>query len=110
MEMVLLVERLVLAAVFLVAGLATLSDRARSRQTLIDFGVPASVASPFALLLPLAELVVAVVLVPLSTAWRRGVGALTLLLLFVAGISYTLGRGRKPIWPCFGQLYSSPAG
>jgi uncharacterized membrane protein YphA (DoxX/SURF4 family) len=65
----LLITRLLLALIFLVAGAAKLSDRAGSRQGLIDFGVPAALAAPFAILLPLAELAVAISLIPRATAW-----------------------------------------
>src|SRR5439155_23099903 len=58
MNIALLIARLVLAVVFVVAGLTKLADRAGSRQTLIDFGVPARLATPGGLLLPLAELAV----------------------------------------------------
>jgi len=54
MPFALLSARLLLAVVFAVAGLAKLADRAGSRQTLIDFGVPALLAKPFGVLLPLA--------------------------------------------------------
>ena len=101
---------MLLASVFLVAGLAKLADRAGSRQGLVDFGVPKSLANPIGILLPLAELAVAAALIPTSTAWWGALGALALLLLFVAGIGINLARGRKPDCHCFGQLHSSPAG
>jgi methylamine dehydrogenase accessory protein MauD len=110
MEIALLIGRLLLALVFLVAGLAKLADRAGSRQGLIDFGVPATLATPLGILLPLAELAVAVALIPTSTAWWGAIGALALLLLFVTGIGVNLARGRKPDCHCFGQLHSAPAG
>ncbi len=110
MEIVLLVGRLLLAAVFAVAGVAKFVDRAGSRQALFDFGLPGGLAAPLAILLPLAEIVVAVALVPLATAWFGAVAALALLLVFVAGIGYNLARGRKPDCHCFGQFYSAPAG
>src|SRR5215211_273305 len=110
MAITLLVARLLLALVFLVAGVAKLADRTGSRQGLIDFGVPARLASPLGILLPLAELAVAAALIPTSTAWWGAIGALALLLLFVAGISINLARGRKPECRCFGQLHSAPAG
>lgn len=110
MALVLLIARLLLAAVFLVAGLAKLADLAGSRQALRDFGVPARLASPFGLLLPLAELAVGVALVPTVSAWWAALGALALLLLFVAGIGSNLARGRTPDCHCFGQLHSAPAG
>ena len=96
MEIALLIARLLLAGVFLVAGLAKLSDRAGSRQGMLDFGVPAALAAPLGILLLLAELAVAAALIPVSTAWWGAAGALALLLLFVMGISYNLARGRKP--------------
>jgi peroxiredoxin len=42
--------------------------------------------------------------------WWGALGALALLLLFVAGIGYNLARGRTPDCHCFGQLHSAPAG
>ena len=110
MEIALLIVRLILALVFLVAGVAKLADRAGSRQALIDFGVPKSLTTPLGILLPLAELAVAVALIPTSTAWWGALGALALLVLFVAGISINLARGRKPDCHCFGQLHSAPVG
>jgi len=110
METVLLIARLLLASIFAVAGVAKLTDREGSRQAMTDFGVPAALASPFGVFLPLAELAVAVALVPMPTAWWGAVGALALLLLFVVGIGVNLTRGRKPKCHCFGQLHSAPAG
>src|SRR5690349_7536129 len=110
MSLVLLLARVLLALVFLVAGLAKLTDLAGSRQALRDFGVPAFLAPSFGVLLPLAELAVAVALLPTSSAWWGAVGALALLLIFVTGIGYNLARGRTPDCHCFGQLHSAPAG
>ena len=109
-ETILLIARLVLALVFVVAGAAKLADPKGSRQAIVDFGVPATLATPFGLLLPLAELAVAVALIPASTAWWGAVGALVLLTVFVVGIGNSLARGRKPNCHCFGQLHSAPAG
>jgi methylamine dehydrogenase accessory protein MauD len=110
MHVALLVARVLLVAVFSGAGITKLADRAGSKQALVDFGVPASLAVPLGVLLPLAELAVAAALIPASTAWWGAVGALVLLLLFVGGISANLARGRKPECHCFGQLHSEPAG
>src|SRR2546421_11462559 len=110
MDIVLLLARLLLAIVFIVSGLAKLVDRAGSRQAMIDFGVPAQLATPFGILLPLAELALVVALIPRASAWWGALGALALLLLFIAGISYNLARGRTPDCHCFGQLHSAPAG
>ncbi len=110
MDLVLLLARLLLAVVFIVAGLAKLADRAGSRQALIDFGVPARLAPVLGILLPLAELAVAVALIPTAWAWWGALGALALLLLFAAAIGYNLARGRTPDCHCFGQLHSAPVG
>jgi methylamine dehydrogenase accessory protein MauD len=110
MHVALLVARVLLVLVFSVAGVTKLADRTGSKQALVDFGLPASLAAPLGVLLPLAELAVAAALIPTSTAWWGAVGALLLLLLFVVGISANLARGRKPECHCFGQLHSEPAG
>ena len=96
--------------VFAVAGVAKLSDRPGSRRTLIDFGVPAPLAAPLAILLPLAELAVAATLIPASTAFWGALGALALLLVFVGAIGFNLVRGHKPDCRCFGQIHSAPVG
>ena len=110
MDAILLGARLVLALVFAVAGVAKLMDLAGSRRAIVEFGVPAALAGPLGILLPLAELAVAAALLPTTTAWWGAVGALVLLLLFGAAIGANLARGRKPDCHCFGQLHSAPAG
>ena len=105
-----LLARVLLAAVFAIAGLAKLADLKGSRQALRDFGVPAPLAPVLGTLLPLTELAVALALLPPRTAWWGAVGALVLLLVFVAGICYNLARGRRPSCHCFGQLHSAPVG
>jgi len=109
-NLLLLAARLVLGAVFLVSGLAKLFDRSGTRQAMIGFGVPDRLSVPAGILLPLAELSTAILLIPLATAWWGGIAALILLLLFVAGISVNLARGRTPDCHCFGQLHSEPIG
>lgn len=110
MDAALLIARLLLALVFVVAGIAKLVDRQGSRQAVIDFGLPAALAVPVGLLLPLTELAVAVALLPAATAWWGAVGAVSLLLLFAAGIGANLARGNKPECHCFGQLHSARPG
>lgn len=110
MDIILLLARLLLAVVFVAAGLAKLADRAGSRRALLDFGVPSGLAAPLVVLLPLAELAAAAALIPTISAWWGALGALALLLLFVAAIGYNLAHGRTPDCHCFGQLRSTPAG
>src|SRR5215469_15513786 len=110
MDVALLTARVLLAAIFLVAGLAKLADLAGSQQALRDFGVPVKLVMPLGVLLPLAELAVAVALLLPATAWWGALGALALLLLFVGGIGSNLARGQHPECHCFGQLHSAPVG
>ena len=110
MSVILLLARLILAVVFGIAGIAKLADPAGSRKSMVDFGVAKSLAIPLAWLLPLAELVCAAALIPVASAWWGSAGMLALLLCFIAGISISLIRGRRPDCHCFGQLHSSPIG
>ena len=110
MGSILLLARVVLAAVFGVAGIAKSVDLDGSRKSLRDFGVPGSLARPFALLLPLAELICAGALLFDSSFWWGATGVAVLLILFMTGIAVSLARGRKPDCHCFGQLRSEPVG
>jgi thiol-disulfide isomerase/thioredoxin/uncharacterized membrane protein YphA (DoxX/SURF4 family) len=110
MSIILLLARLLLAVVFGIAGIAKLVDLAGSRKSLAAFGVPKFLAIPLAWLLPLGELVCAVALIPVASAWWGATGVLFLLLTFIVGISVSLIRGRKPDCHCFGQLHSAPIG
>lgn len=110
LDTVLLIARIVLAAVFGVAGVAKLADQTGSRSSLTQFGVPPILAPAGALLLPLFELACAVALLRASWAWWGAAGALALLSVFAAAIAVNMMLGRKPDCHCFGQLHSSPAG
>src|SRR4029079_386079 len=105
-----LIARFVLAAVFAVAGLTKLADRPGSREALVAFGVPEALAVPGAVLLPIAELAVAVLLIPGPTAAIGSAAAPVLLLGFCAGIARSMIRGESPDCHCFGQLHSEPVG
>lgn len=110
MDAALLIARLILFGVFGVAGVAKLLDREGSREGLEGFGVPKALAIPGGFLLPIAEIVVAVLMLPRATAQYAGIGALLLLLAFIGGIAYNLTKGRTPDCHCFGQIHSEPAG
>lgn len=105
-----MLARLLLAAVFFLAGVAKLADRKGARKALIDFGLPAAFARPLSLLLSLAEIAVAVALVTVPLAWFGACAALSLLCVFMVAIGITLARGRNPDCHCFGQLHSAPVG
>ena len=110
MALLFLAARLVLAGVLAVAGAAKLADLRGSRQAIVDFGLPSALAPALGVALPLAELLLAALLVPVATAWWGAAGALALMTVFVGGIGYNLARGRRPECHCFGQLHSEPAG
>ena len=110
MSAILLGARLLLSAVFVVAGITKLADSPGSRQALRDFGVPRPFTGPVAILLPVAELGIAAALIPVPLAWWGAIGALVLLILFIVGISVNLARGRRPDCHCFGHIASSPVG
>jgi uncharacterized membrane protein YphA (DoxX/SURF4 family) len=99
--------RLLLACVFVVAGLAKLADLAGSRRAAVEFGVPERLAGVVGVGLPVCELAVAAALL-VSVSARFG--ALVLLGVFVAGVSVALVRGTEADCHCFGQLHSAPVG
>jgi thiol-disulfide isomerase/thioredoxin len=105
-----LVLRVLLAGVFGLAAVGKLRDLEGSRQAMREFGVPARLAVYAGVLLPLAELAVAVALIPAPTAQWAALAALLLLLGFMAGIAGALRRGEAPDCHCFGQFHSAPAG
>jgi methylamine dehydrogenase accessory protein MauD len=110
MSYALLFFRLLLAAVFAAAAAGKLTDRPGSRQALIAFGVPDRLAGPGGVLLPFLELAIAVLLLPIPTAWASATGAFLLLGSFLLAIGISLARGRRLDCHCFGQLHSAPAG
>ena len=110
MDAALLAARLVLAAVFALAGAAKLADLAGSRAAVAGFGVPEPLAGPTGTALPLAELATAALLLPNATARAGAIAALALLLAISLGVSSSISRGEAPDCHCFGQLHSEPAG
>ncbi len=100
---------LTVAAVFAAAGLGKLRDRAGTRKAVGEFGAPDRLVAPVALLLPVAELVVAIALLFATTRSAGALGALVLLGVFSTAIGVSLARGRTPDCHCFGQLHSTPA-
>ncbi|MGI8639785.1 MAG: redoxin domain-containing protein [Pyrinomonadaceae bacterium] len=108
MEILLLLIRLFLAAIFALAGIGKLLDLEGSEKTVKDFGVPNDLAKFFAVGLPVAEIIIAVLLLPTSTAWFGAIGAFLLLLAFIGGMLWQLAQGNAPDCHCFGQIHSEP--
>ena len=110
LEVLMSAARILLAAVFVVAAVTKLMDMEGTRRAVRDFGAPERLAGLLAPALVFAELAVAGLLIPASTAVAGAAGALALLLLFVVAIATNLARGRAPDCHCFGSLHSAPAG
>lgn len=110
METLVLALRIVLAVVFATAGVGKLLDREGSVKALKDFGLGGGVAGIGGTALPIAELLVALGLLFPPTATIAAIGAVVLLLAFIAGISRALIQGIEADCHCFGQIHSAPAG
>lgn len=110
MSNVVLVARCVVAAILAAAGAAKVLDRAGTRVTLQDFGIPAPLVGAGSVVLPGAELATAVLVLVPTTSWWGGLVALVLLAGFTVVIAVNLGRGRTPDCHCFGRLAPSAIG
>lgn len=108
MTSALLIARLALAVIFLVAGVAKLFDRAGSRAALSRSGLPASLATPLALALPVMELITAFALLPAGSATWGAWAALGLLAVFTFWTAAVLLRGVDTDCHCFGRISSGP--
>ena len=100
--------RIVLAAVFAVAGLAKLLGAAGSRGALEGFGVPRRAARLAGTVLPVAELAITAGLLVPASAWWSALAAAGLLAVFMAAIGVSMARGAAPDCHCFGRLHSAP--
>ena len=101
MDALLLAARLILAAVFVVSGISKLFDLSGSQAAMRSFGVPERLTRAGGIVLPIAEMVIAVLLIPVATAKWGALLALILLAVFIAGISYSLSRGPQIRLPLF---------
>jgi methylamine dehydrogenase accessory protein MauD len=105
----LLAFRVLLAAVFAVAAAAKLGRPGAVSQTLVRFGLPSFLA-PAAVMLAIAEAVVAVGLLSARYAWPASLAALVMLAAFTVAIAVQLAQGRRPECNCFGSVHAKPIG
>lgn len=105
-----MLARLVLVAIFALAGFAKLADADKTREMLAEFGVRREALTIAAVGLPLTELAVAAALVIPPTAFIGAIAGTTLLMLFTGVILFNLSRGRHPSCNCFGQMGAAPIG
>ncbi len=110
MFLIIALVRLLLSVIFGVAGVTKLLDQPGTREAVVNFGAPKSVAPSIAVVLPVLELAIAVGLLFSLTAWWSALAGLFTLGLFVVAISVNLARGKTHECHCFGQIYSRPLG
>jgi peroxiredoxin/uncharacterized membrane protein YphA (DoxX/SURF4 family) len=108
MEVSLLVIRLILFAVFAVAGIGKLLDIKGSVKATENFGVPESLSKIIGNLLPYLELLLAVGLLYQTTSWFAAIGLTCLLTAFIVGMLNQMRLGNAPECHCFGQFRSEP--
>ncbi len=110
MEVFALIIRLLLSAVFGIAGLAKLHDPAGSKKAFDGFGVPDALARPLVYILPVFEIAVAVSLLFVSSSWYAAIAAAGMLAVFTIAMLYQIANGNAPDCHCFGQIHSEPVG
>ena len=104
MTALLFVPALLLAAILAFAGTAKLSDRRSFAAELVELGIPSAFAPAVATLVPVAEICVAIALIPAASARLAAVVAFALLTIFTAVILVARSRGFSGNCNCFGTL------
>ena len=102
---VLAMSRLLLAATFATAAVTTVADSSHlARGMLVAIGAPPPLARAVMVLLPAAELAIALALVSHALAFAGDAAALVLLLGFIAVIGRGMSLGLAAGCRCFGAL------
>ena len=102
--------RILLAGVFVVAGLAKAMNPKRTRRAFIDLGGPPSVAGIAAVALPVLEITTAMALLFRATAWLASGFTVLLLALFTLVLLAQFRKEIRPACPCFGFSRPKPVG
>lgn len=95
--------RLALVVAFTVSAVSKLRGRRELPAQMRAFGVPASLAKGVAVIVPAAELTVAVGLAAFGDSPVPAFVALGLLALFTGAVIANVGRDDPPPCPCFGM-------
>jgi peroxiredoxin/uncharacterized membrane protein YphA (DoxX/SURF4 family) len=105
-----IVLRFFLAAVFAVAAVAKFRDREGTAEALKGFGVPDRFVPQAIYLLPVVE-ALCVVLLVIPATYLLGTGvAVALLIAFTVAIIVNLARGNRVPCGCFGEMSPKPIG
>jgi thiol-disulfide isomerase/thioredoxin len=110
MATLLLLPALVVAATLALAAMAKLSDRQPFATELIGFGLPSQLARELAILVPLAELSVAIAFIPAQSARWAAVAAFSLLTILTAVLVSARRRGLSGGCNCFGTVAVASGG
>jgi len=108
MEILLLIVRFFLFAIFALAGIGKLYDLEGSKKAVEEFGVPENLSKGAAILLPVLEIAIAIAFLFVQTSWFGAMGGAALLGIFVAGMLWQMWQGNAPDCHCFGQIHSEP--
>lgn len=108
MENLLFILRILLVAIFGVAGFAKLYDLNGSKKAMQSFGVPEGLSTATGLILPILEIAIALSLIFVQTSWFGAIGATILLGIFIIGMLWQWKQGNAPDCHCFGQVHSEP--
>lgn len=110
MQLLTVLLRIALGAVFGIAGVTKLLDPAGTREAVKNFGSPKPLVPVLSIVLPIVELAITAGLLFTNTTGVSAVAALIVLTAFIVAISASLARGETHDCHCFGQLYSRPLG
>ena len=108
MELLLLFIRLILATLFITAGVAKLADLNGAEKAAREFGVAGILARIGPSVLSAFEIIIGCLLVFPFTSWIGAGAAAILLVVFIAMMAYQYAKGNAPDCHCFGQLHSEP--
>lgn len=110
MQVIVVLLRIALSAIFGVAGVTKLLDLRGTRDAVKNFGAPEGLTPALSIVLPIAEIAIAAGLLVVETMRLSALAAFMMLGLFVVVISVNLARGQTHDCHCFGQLHSRPLG
>ena len=105
----LLLAELLVAVLFMTAGVAKLFEPSGSTAAMAAFGMPRKLAHAVSIPVAATEVAVGGALLTPLIAWWGAATALVLLLVFASVVAVNLARGHAPDCFCLGRLYSRPA-
>ncbi len=108
LDILILLSRLILAAIFGAAAIAKFYDPAGTEKAFSDLGIDKSLTRFGVRGLPAAEMITAFLLIIPMTGWYGGLSGLILLVLFTIVLGSAVAQGKNAECHCFGQFSSKP--